>query len=454
MGLSNGILTAPFTKIAANGQGDLQRALNSALMSQTSLMTVPVPNKWAKFQPFVSGDIYSDRYGDSNSQRLAGLKAANWGWGASGIPSYANWSSLQSALGSITPGGVWIRTRPTASNILRALDFDGYQVDAWQGLGVNNSVNLLFPFNGIITIPATTVGPYDTMKYANCDPTRADGDSDKLLYLDDFIGMIAGYYSFSDWYFGVLLVSQGSSPSAAYLINTLETIKYYADNDDYPELGGTPFQIGTGGASVPSGTYYLYPVINSIRVSTQRNFVQITSGWSGESNGPGRMVLLDGWRLPVTVDANKVGLSFASTVSVSGNRTTITMTLTNNSGLPATIGSDQMFIYVTSDGVQNGEYSDFEAVMNALQAWKDSGTRYDSGITNNSRTVARYINVYSAFYVANGNSNVLGASGGSATFTATIESATDPIGNPYDQYTEIDLCFGANMNGVYERRTL
>lgn len=407
-------------------------------------------NKFSKIKPVIHPGVGILAESD--------FKSTGWGFGTSGIPSYANWSALRSALGAITPGNVWQYQKPTGTNWYRSHDFNGYvaQSDSWAGMGIQNNVNLLFPFNGIITIPSTEVGPYDVLKFANMDPVAADGSDDGLLYLNDFAGMTAyspSYYNYTDWYFGVLLVGQGSNPSAAYLVNTLETIKHFADNDSYPELGGIPFQVGSAGASVPSGTYYLYPVINSICVSTLRNFVQITSGWSGESNGPGRMVLLDGYRLPVTVNASKVGLSFAATVNVSGSTTTITMTLTNNSGVSATVGADQMFIYVTSDGVQNGEYSDFEAVMNALQTWRDSGTRYSSGITNNSRTVARYINVYSTFYSRNGSSNVL-AAGRSVTFTATINSATDPLGNPYDQYTEVDLCFGANMNGVFERKTL
>lgn len=59
MGFSNGILTAPFTKIAANGQGDLQNALGrNTIYSEVQLLAdvdangndVGKQNKWARYK--------------------------------------------------------------------------------------------------------------------------------------------------------------------------------------------------------------------------------------------------------------------------------------------------------------------------------------------------------------------------------------------------------------------
>lgn len=75
------ILTAPFTKIAANGQGDLQKALKTAQMSEINIFKYGVWSKWAKYkylkdpdvirmtaarrvalnQGFACNDTYSDR---------------------------------------------------------------------------------------------------------------------------------------------------------------------------------------------------------------------------------------------------------------------------------------------------------------------------------------------------------------------------------------------------------
>lgn len=46
------------TKIAANGQGDLQRALNSSLMSQIRLFTEPEIAKYAKWHPYRSTALF------------------------------------------------------------------------------------------------------------------------------------------------------------------------------------------------------------------------------------------------------------------------------------------------------------------------------------------------------------------------------------------------------------
>lgn len=52
MGFQNNILTAPFTKIAANGNGDLQKAIGSSSLSQYDLMVTNENkfNKWARYK--------------------------------------------------------------------------------------------------------------------------------------------------------------------------------------------------------------------------------------------------------------------------------------------------------------------------------------------------------------------------------------------------------------------
>lgn len=442
--------------VAPIGWGDISTLISMPgppYTQGTMVANSTMINKFSKVKPVIHAD-----WGILN---LDDFKSTNWGFGTNGIPSYANWTALQAALADITPGGVWQYQKPTGTNWYRSHDFDGYVKleDSWGGMGVHNNVNLLFPFNGGVTIPDTTVGPFDVLKNANMDAVAADADDDGLLYLGDFAAMAAinpSYYNYANWYFGMLLVK--TDRSVAYLVNTTETIQQSINNDSYPDLSGIPFQVGTGGTSVPSGDYYLYPVINSLCVSQLRNFVQISSGWGSDSQGPGRMVLLDGYRLPLSVDSTRVGLRLEYSVSVSGGRTTISIRFANNTSLDATIANtqnpdEQPFIYVTAEAVFDGDYADWEAVTDAVREWKDDGTKYTSGIYNGTRNVAAYINVYSAFYAANGNSNILRA-GTHADFNIVIDSATDPLGNPYNGYTYIDLCFKSNINGVVKYQSL
>lgn len=57
-----------FTKIATNGQGDLQRALGRSVKSEIQLVgdvdvngnRVGAINKWAKFKPFQYSGVFAD----------------------------------------------------------------------------------------------------------------------------------------------------------------------------------------------------------------------------------------------------------------------------------------------------------------------------------------------------------------------------------------------------------
>ncbi len=137
MGLQNGILTAPFTKIAANGQGDLQQALGRPSIFSHMILVGDLTNngaagggyvkKFAKFKPFKSTTaVYSFdptqttpelRSPDRDADRIA----VNYGLSA---PSTG--SSVASVFGS-----EWTYDPPVAgTNPLRALDFDGYDTNA------------------------------------------------------------------------------------------------------------------------------------------------------------------------------------------------------------------------------------------------------------------------------------------------------------------------------------
>ena len=135
MGLSNGILTAPFTKIAANGQGDLQQALNRSETSHILLIAdindqgvvVGRIKKFAKHKPFKSNTVVYPFDPTQSTpelrspERNADKIAANYGLSA---PSTA--SSVTGVFGT-----EWTYNRPVlGTDPLRALDFDGYDKNA------------------------------------------------------------------------------------------------------------------------------------------------------------------------------------------------------------------------------------------------------------------------------------------------------------------------------------
>ena len=131
-----GILTYPFTKIAANGNGDLQRALGTAVKSEIQLVgDVAVDNQGnvsdahrvnikSKFKPFKHSTILFSGSG-SGSDREAALQSVNLGYN---IPSYRNASALFAAAIAAGAGNtLWSWDKPVSGqNPLRALDFDGY----------------------------------------------------------------------------------------------------------------------------------------------------------------------------------------------------------------------------------------------------------------------------------------------------------------------------------------
>lgn len=470
--LNNGILTA-------DGGGLFLSEIQDALGAGRSVTlgdlgtdragAVLRKNKWSRLQPFIHSTRYTDRFKASGSQRLAGLKARNWGWGTGGIPSYANWSALRAALvAGITPGNLWKRESMGVSNLVEVGDFDGYATSAkllseWGPLGPSDNKHLYFPFAGLISIYRDDYVIYTDTVDIVMDGYDPDAGATGLLYLSDFAAMAAvnpSYYSYIDWYLGILLVKQGlaaSDSSGAYLVNTGNTIaEFTADNA--PALNGVPFSIGSAGSEIPAGDYYLYPVLCSRNLS--QVFVQITSGWGGESQGPGRVVLLDGYRLPVKIEPasthpDRFALTVSYGVSVSGSTTTVTVTVRNMTNSAITVYANQFFCYVVAEKIFDDQYADYMTyVYDPAEAWVQSGSdTYKSDRRNASNVViGRYYDLYSLFYAANGNSNVI-ASGVERSFSFTINSATDAQGFPYNPWTMVELMYGYALSGqTYRRR--
>ena len=135
---TDGILTYPFTKIAANGNGDLQRALGTSVKSEIQLVgdvsvdgqgNVSDANRVhieSKFKPFKDATVAFSGSGEGSDRELA-LQNTNLGYI---IPS-STYNTLAGVFSAAVTAGVgatlWSWDKPVSgTNPLRALDFDGY----------------------------------------------------------------------------------------------------------------------------------------------------------------------------------------------------------------------------------------------------------------------------------------------------------------------------------------
>lgn len=134
---ANNTLSAPFTKIAANGQGDLQLALGRpTCFSQIELVgdinsngvAVNKVNIKSKFKPFRHSTIAFAGSGEGSDRELA-LQQVNLGYS---MPNYSTLEALFAAALAAGQGStLWTWNKPVSgSHPLRALDFDGYVADA------------------------------------------------------------------------------------------------------------------------------------------------------------------------------------------------------------------------------------------------------------------------------------------------------------------------------------
>ena len=133
----SGTLTKPFTKIAANGQGDLQLALGrTGCFDHIQLLldidgngvAVNKLNIKSKYKPFRSSTVAFSGSGDGSDRELA-LQMVNLGYST---PSYQNLEQLFAAAVAAGQGNtLWSWNKPVLNtHPLRALDMDGYAADA------------------------------------------------------------------------------------------------------------------------------------------------------------------------------------------------------------------------------------------------------------------------------------------------------------------------------------
>ena len=143
MGLSNGILLYPFTKIAANGNGDLQQALGISSLNHAALFSAPNLNIWAKYKPFQDAGLpFVTPDAAGWAVRNARAAAKDYGFfndTIATLPNTYNFDASQAGcfqnfyLNSLAdqsgkPLNGWQYYKPTTYK--RALDFHGYRINA------------------------------------------------------------------------------------------------------------------------------------------------------------------------------------------------------------------------------------------------------------------------------------------------------------------------------------
>lgn len=431
-------LTYPFTKIAKNGNGDLQQALRTSKMKQSEIFAYGVISKWAKFRAFVANQGYHDRYGDTNSRRLAGLKAANLGFGT--LPVYASASEFIAALrNGITPGSHWLYARPTS--FLRALDFEGYVDDyvtesQWGELGLDPDYPkwLTLPFNGGLNVTDNLLTAYSQVS-AYIDAVDGELHPSGLLYPSDWGGT---QLDFPNWYFGIICVKQsiaaGETPDIWSVISANKLSTY---GEGSTILSHIPCTQGEQSIGLGQGNFFMFPIICSNRPSNiSERFFNYKSNWVSEYSGPGKVVLLDGYRLPVTMSMVADALTFTYAIAA-GNPATLSLTVTNDTNAPVTLGS-QFFCYVYTYYINR---YDEEAIDDADSDWLDNGTEYTGSVKNDDdQIVGRYVDLIVAFRAANGGSSQIAAYG-SVSFQVSIGAQYDGKGYAYNNMSGLLLCF-------------
>lgn len=248
MGFNGDILTMPFTKIAANGNGDLQRALRTSVKSEIQLVAdvdrngdpADRINIWSKGKPFRDQTIVFA----SDAARNSARQLANFGLS---IPDMG-YSSLNSMIANL-PGAAWTYLKPRiGKDPLRAIDFDGYAPYATAPIS---------PLQATIEVDSAEGTINAGVGYSRNMPSQAG-----FLTLDDLrIDGRSINDSFGEYYFGVCLYYSDTIRYASTMADKYKTIQASLD-----EIG-----LSVRGVSVPgtgTRTYRAIPFFATVPFNT------------------------------------------------------------------------------------------------------------------------------------------------------------------------------------------
>lgn len=429
MGLTNGILTAPFTKIALNGQGDLQKALGrTTCMSEIQLVgdvdvnsaDVDAINKWSKHKPFAPLTATAVYAFDASKatpelrspERCAAALAVDYGLL---IPTYtsaadfhANWMTG------------WTYQKP-ASNY-RALDMDGYATDEYMSsaLGFNRgdpkqtAQNFMrFPMGGALMVP----DPANISNGSNSFPIWINQhESDNcVLAPSDFAGATGNNsvvngtrVDISKMYFGLAAIYRGGGT------NPHQYDKVWVGSTALTSTGQVGYYPSDLSVGV-LGDYYLVPVLAE---AADKDV------WIG-LNAVNRIASIDGYGMAVTFKALiremviKAGYSQSASTSSAAQ---FNFYFQNNLAAGALI--QELRCYVIAEGTYQD--SDYTATFNQLKSDLAAGQDPMANVLVSGKIVARYFNII------NDLSSTTILTTATQSFRHNIGAVEDGLGNPYN----------------------
>ena len=212
-GWSSGKLTYPFSKLKADGSGDLQQALHRTdLVEQEDLFAGGVVAMFAKYKAFQNGNDFTDRYSDSGSARKTALVNANYGIS---IPTSSSLGTPTSGFfyNLLHSGAMWSYSRPNKNNghILRPWDFDGY---------IDYAVNIMAQ----LTIASFMLDSNNALTITWPDAILPEGDDCQLYPSEVKVGSTA----VTGMYFGLLVYYSNSQYTwaAQNLVGTSKSVTF------------------------------------------------------------------------------------------------------------------------------------------------------------------------------------------------------------------------------------
>jgi len=304
MGWSDHKLTYPFTKIAANGNGDLQQALQSSALYQSTLFANGVVAKWAKYKAFQYSGAIADRYSAAGtSARDLALKERSFG--LNNIPIWTGqmnkmvnfWYGISTSGNAPICGAqseYWTYLRPTT--YLRALDFENYIDNAEAPISALDSTS--------ITV--------STSKDVNVTYPSGARNAETIKLEELVYDLIDG----SNMYFGIMFWKvQGS----------VNTFLYKTHDTKISESWGPGVSsVASGGTNQLFGTWKVFPFLSSVAQTT----------WASSTTPPtttGTFVALLPWQ-QITISSPSYNFSVTDTTASLSGRTVSWSFKFNNNG--------------------------------------------------------------------------------------------------------------------------
>lgn len=278
MGFSNNLLTYPFTKIAANGQGDLQQALGTGSMSQAAMMTGQAGyiNPMAKYKGFRNTTaVFSDANARNNARAAARYGMAE--------PQYFYPISY-----TIPPS--WIYNKPDGSMYpLRAMDFVKDTISTTAGYDKEAVPPLAIEIPGGLPLQATFGILLWRDAMVNNYISRIGGAgswvADRSLSVQELIG--SGQNNYYDYYISFAIYLYNSAGTAIEDSALVATNKKFGNIEGvntflfYPQGDGTQYgdYIDSQGIHYPQ-----IPILNNPYNVGRKYLIALCIGSTGPSS--------------------------------------------------------------------------------------------------------------------------------------------------------------------------